>query len=436
MLTRTRAAALAALGVAITLTSLAGAPVASAVPPHPRSASRSAIPASAIGLLLREMLSAWHITRGEGVTVAVLSTPVDPVSGLSGKLTIGPDYAPLAGASAIDGTVLASLIAGSGPTTANVFGTIGRAPGARILAETIVDYGSGPKARKYQADQTWQNIEAKAIRYAVSHGAKIIAPFETGYIDTPELDSAVAYAISRNVVVLGMGFVFGSSPNNQQYPDSLPGVINFSGTTISGLPRPLRPVHSPVNNSVLVTAPDNQLFGTGPGDVPFYAYGDYSAIAWVAGTIALIKSVYPRIAPAVVARALALSASYHPAGGYNTSIGFGLINPFGALHEASRLAKLRATAAPGSAVMSPDARFARGSVPGVIDAVVHAPAKLAGYFAAIVVGAALLVLALLFARRWRRQPRWADTGVPPDVMPALPAVQTGSGATDDHPMDL
>lgn len=420
MLTRTRTVALAALGVVIMLTSLAGAPVASAVPArHPDSASRSAIPPSARDLLLHEMLSAWRITRGEGVTVAVLSTPVDPVSGLSGKLTIGPDYAPLAGASAIGGTLLASLIAGSGPTTANPFGTIGRAPGARILAETIVDYGSGPKARKYQADQTWQSIEAKAIRYAVNHGAKIIAPYETGYVDTPELDSAVAYAISRNVVVLGMDAVFGSSPNGQEYPDGLPGVINFSGTTISGLPRPLMRVHSPVNNSILVTAPDNQLFGTGPGNLPFYAYGNYSAIAWVAGTIALIKSVYPRIAPAVVARALALSASYHPVGGYNTTIGFGLINPIGALHEASRLAKLSAAAASGPAVMSPSARFARGSVPGVIDAVHHAPAKLAGYSAAIVVGAALLVLALFLALRWRRPSHAEATpAAPPEVTPA------------------
>lgn len=400
MLNRTRAAAVAALGVVIMLTSLAGAPVASAVPArHPRSA----IPASAKNRLLHEMLSAWHITRGQGVTIAVLSTPVDAVSGLSGKLTTGPDYAPLAGASAIEGTVLASLIAASGPTTADPFGTIGRAPGARILAETIVDYGSGPKARKYQADQTWQNIEARAIRYAVSHGAKVIALFEAGYVDTPDLDSAVAYAISRNVVVLGSDFVFGRSPNGQEYPDDLPGVINFSGTAISGLPRPLRRVHSPGNNSVLVTAPDNELFTTGPGDLPYYAYGNYSAIAWMAGTIALIKSVYPRISPALVARALALSASYHPAGGYNTTIGFGLINPIGALHEASSLVKLRATAAPGPAVTSPGARFARDSVPGVIHAVRHAPAKLAGYSAAIVVGVALLVLALLLALRWRRQ---------------------------------
>jgi hypothetical protein len=237
----------------------------------------------------------------------------------------------------------------------------------------------------------------------------------------------VAYAISRNVVILGTDAAFGHTPNEQQYPDGLPGVIDFSGTAIKSLPMPLKPVRPPVNNSILVTAPDNELFATGPGNLPYYAYGNYSAIAWMAGTIALIKSVYPRIAPALVARALALSASYHPAGGYNTTIGFGLINPIGALRQASKLVKLRATAAPGAAVASPGARLARGSAPGVIEAVRHAPAKLAGYGAAIVVGVALLVLALVLARRWRRQPRWATPAPPPDVTPAaLPDVQADS----------
>lgn len=420
MLTRPRTAVLAALAPVMILTSLAGAPTASALPTQQAgSASRPAIPASAASRLVHEMLSAWQITRGQGVTIAVLSTPVDRVSGLSGKLTIGPDYAPLAGASTVDGTVLASLIAGSGPTTTNPLGTIGLAPGARILAETIVDYRSGPKAGKYQNDPTWQNIEAQAIRYAVGHGAKVIVTFESGYEDAPALDSAVAYAISHNVVVLGGGFVFGSSPNDRQYPDDLPGVINFSGTVIKGLSKPRGPIHSPVNNSILVTAPANLVWGTGPGNVPYYAYGSYSTIAWVAGTVALIKSVYPRIAPALVARALALSASYHPAGGYNTTIGFGLINPVGALHEAGKLLNPRATAAPGPAVLNASARFARGSPPGIIDAVQHSPVKLAGFSAAIVVGVVLLMLALLLARRRRR-------AALPDVTPA-PQPDPGEG---------
>jgi hypothetical protein len=422
LLTRSRAATLSGLATIIMLAGWAEAPAApAALTERTTAASISAIPASAGSRIAHELQSAWQITKGEGVTIAVLSTGIDHVTSLSGKLINGPDYAPLAGAPATDGTVLASLIAGSGPTAANPLGTIGRAPGARILAERIVDYGGGPRAARYQVDQTWQNIVAEAIRYAVKHGAKIIVVDETGYDDSPDLDMAVAYAISKKVVVLGSDTAFGSTPNEPEYPDSLPGVINFSGSSVRGALKPLHAVHSPVNNSILVTAPDNVVFATGPGNEVYYAYGNYSTISWVAGTIALIKSVYPKITPALVARALALSASYHPAGGYNTTVGFGLINPEGALQEAGKLVKLSTTAAPGPAVVNADARFGGGPAPGIIDAVHHAPVKLAGFSAAIVVGLVLLVLALLIARRRRRSP--AATGGAPDATGAHTADQ-------------
>ena len=122
------------------------------------AAASARFPAAAKAQLSRELSQAWQITRGQGVTIAVLSTAVDAVSGLAGKVTQGPDYAPLAGAPAIDGTILASLIAGSGPTGTNPFGPIGRAPGARILAERIVNYGVGKRDQKFQQDGTWQGL--------------------------------------------------------------------------------------------------------------------------------------------------------------------------------------------------------------------------------------------------------------------------------------
>jgi hypothetical protein len=390
-LTRARIAAVMAAGSLLMLVSGASAPAAKAAPAG-HSRRGSGIPASAAGRLLRETLAAWQITKGEGVTVAVLGTPVDAVNGLSGKVKHSPAFAPLAGAPATDGTILASLIAGSGPTASNAVGTVGRAPGAKILAEQVVDVGGGSAADKYQVNGVWQNIEAKAIRYAANHGASVIATFECGYTDQPSLDSAVAYALKKKDVVLGTECDFGSTPNAAAFPDSLPGVINFSATTISGLPKPTKPVHSPVNNSILVTAPANILYAEGPGNVPYQAFGLYSAIAWVAGTVALIKSVYPQITPAQVARALAVSASYHPQGGYNTRIGFGLINPQGALHAAGDMMKLQAAASPRTAVVGAVHMFGT-SAPGVVDGVTHPAAELAGYDAAIVVGLTLLVLA-------------------------------------------
>ena len=174
MLTRARIAATTVLSLGIAGAVGTAAPVASAVPTAPVSRTASAsqaaptarasaavasahLPAGAAQKLNHEMQQAWQITRGQGVTVAVLSTAVDPVTGLAGKLIKGPDYAPLAGASATDGTILASLIAGSGPTGTDPFGTIGRAPGAKILAEKVADFDSHG-GDKYLADGTWQKI--------------------------------------------------------------------------------------------------------------------------------------------------------------------------------------------------------------------------------------------------------------------------------------
>jgi hypothetical protein len=461
VLTRSRIAALSALGLVITAAAGTAAPAASAPAAAAASASAtvsasttvsaSAVSAAAVGAphfpagattkLIRELQQAWQITRGQGVTIAVLSTAVDPVTGLAGKLIQGPDYAPLPGASAVDGTILASLIAGSGPTGTNPIGTIGRAPGAKILAEQVGDYNSRGGG-KYLADGTWQRIMARAIRYAVNHGAGVIVTFYGDSDDTPVLDSAVQYAISKNVIVLGSATALTGKPTPYAYPDSLPGVINFTGVTISGLPKPPQRDYVPANNSVLIAAPDNVLAATGPGNAPYTAWGYYSDIAWVAGTVALIKAVYPQVTPAQVARALAASASYHPPGGYNTTVGFGLINPIGALHDAAALVRLGTNAPSGPATVSATARFGTAQ-PAVIDAVHHAKARLLGYSAAIVVGLVLLALALILGRRGRRGRRRrrqrADGPASPEPPPAslpslgLPADSPTLGLPADSP---
>jgi subtilisin family serine protease len=73
------------------------------------------------------------ISQGNGVTVAVLSTGVDPNAvGLQGKVTIGHDYVSLPYPDPTSGTIIASAIAGSGPTGGSPIGPIGRAPQAKI----------------------------------------------------------------------------------------------------------------------------------------------------------------------------------------------------------------------------------------------------------------------------------------------------------------
>lgn len=414
MLNTTRISALgllAALGTALALGGAPGTPPALANPTTLAAAAQAlgtagsggtGIPAGAGTQLSRELASAWQVSKGSGVIVAILDTGVASVNGLSGRVIAGPDYAPVANPSRTDGTVLASLIAGGGTGARTPNGAIGRAPAARILSVRIVAYGSGAQAAlAYQRNGVWQSIEAKAIRYAADHGAQVIVCAESGSSSSPSLASAVAYAISKNAVVITADFAF-TKDNSAQYPDSLPGVINVSGTVIPGLPMTGTPGRFASNDSVLLTAPANDLFGTGPGNHVYIDYNNASAIAWAAGTVALIKSAYPRLSPALVARALAVSASYHPPGGYDTRIGFGLINPIGALRAAAQLAKLRAPVAPGPGVAMPAARFGSPGAAGAAGTGSSSVGATIGYGGVVLVGLAALVLAGALLRRGRR----------------------------------
>ena len=199
-------------------------------------------------------------------------------------------------------------------------------------------------------------------------------------------------------------------------------MINTSFTILHGLPGPPRHEAQAANASVLVTAPGNELAATGPNDAPFLFFNSGAALAWTAGTVALIKSVYPKLAPALVARALAMSAQDRPPGGYDTAVGYGLINPLGALHAAASLAKVQLTAAPGAGSVAASGHFGSGPTPGVVTAVHHLAGKLAGYLAAVLIGLACLTAAGWLARRRRKTQARGPASVADPGAPAVPGM--------------
>lgn len=402
MLTRRRVCAACALGAAFLTCAAVTAPSASAA----RSTTATAVSfgPGAGTRLANDMLNAWKISQGSGVTVAVLSTGVDPsVTGLAGKVVTGPDYVSLPFPAPLEGTLLASAIAGSGPTSASPIAPIGRAPQAKILSIRIAPDANVPGAAAWSKTADWDGLIARGITAAARDGAQVIYVDAYAGDGSAQLEQAVAYATSKNAVVIVSEYHSSADPNAQTYPGSLPGVLGAGTVFLPGLIPPTSKFASPVNESILVSAPGDQLAAYAPSGLGYAAQNVFSAGAWLTGTVVLIKSVYPSLPPALVARAIALSARDHPPGGYNTTVGFGLINPAGALQEASVLTKLGSTAVPGPGVASPSARLAAGPAPGVIDAVHHSAAKLAGMGGAIAFGLVCLVLAALLARRWRRQ---------------------------------
>ena len=167
-----------ALLAAAGLVSLAALPAAPAL-------DAAAAPADGIQAKQQWVLSmlnaeaAWSVTRGAGVTVAVIDSGVNPdVSDLSGSVITGPDYtgvttSPSSKNWGVHGTWMASLIAGHGHD-GGFSGVIGIAPAARILSIRVIPDRADPHYGKYERERETviQQSLADGIKYAVTHGAQ------------------------------------------------------------------------------------------------------------------------------------------------------------------------------------------------------------------------------------------------------------------------
>ena len=100
---------------------------------------------------------AWVITRGSGVTVAVIDSGVDPsIADLAGSVSTGPN---LSGVSTpesnpnwgVHGTWMASLIAGHGHDGGSS-GIIGMAPASRVLSIRVITDPNDPNYSAYQRE--------------------------------------------------------------------------------------------------------------------------------------------------------------------------------------------------------------------------------------------------------------------------------------------
>jgi type VII secretion-associated serine protease mycosin len=295
--------------------------------------------------------AAWSVTRGAGVTVAVIDSGVNPaVSDLSGSVITGPDYtgvttSPANGDWGVHGTWMASLIAGHGHDD-GLDGVTGIAPRARILSIRVIPDRGDPHYGKYEREPeaVIQQSLADGIRYAVTHGAKVIS-MSIGYSSqsrTVRVELQQAY--DRGVVVIASagnsGGPSGSARSGdapESFPADYPGVISVGAVSLSGKVAGF----SSANLSVQVAAPGVSVPAQGRDGEYWLVSGTSPACALVAGVAALIKSKYPRLAPDLVASALTSTATDRPAGGYSSQVGFGIVDAAAALTRAGRLAGAR-----------------------------------------------------------------------------------------------
>jgi type VII secretion-associated serine protease mycosin len=385
----------------LTLPGLAATPPGSTVAGSgPAIAVRSIRSAQQPVLGAINVQKAWPVTRGKGVTVAVLDTGVDgSAPDLAGSVTTGPDetagvdpagYHP----PRLHGTYIASLIAGHGSGAGRRSGVIGVAPAAAILSVRVILDDGEPGFGEFAAESANDDAIGTGIRYAVRHGARVINMSLGSTAPTKGLRMALAYAAAHGVTVVAAAGNNGAAQHGYtplSYPAAFPGVIAVAAVSLTGK----RAAFSDDNSSVVLSAPGVNVVGAGPGGSYLEADGTSPASAIVAGVAALIRARYPRLTPVQVEQALLTSARHRPSGGYSPATGFGEVDAPAALAAAGRLAASRTTT--GAAAST---RFAH---PGPIQVVHRDHTRITSYtVAAIVLFLGFLGLAAVLVARVRR----------------------------------
>ena len=292
---------------------------------------------------------AWAASEGRGVTVAVLDSGVNPsVSDLTGSVRAGPDFthtktSPSHPHWGEHGTWMASLIAGHGHAGGGS-GIMGIAPEAKILSIRVITDHDDPAYGRYQheAANEIQESLASAIRYAVDQHSAVIS-MSIGYsAPSTSVRSALQYASDRgSVVVASSGnsgdssFAHSHSYAPYSFPADYPGVLAVGAADRNGS----RAGFSSDNLSVQVAAPGVNVPAQGRDGQYWQVSGTSPACALVAGAVALIKSLYPKLPPALVGKAIVATTRDRPPGGYDDGVGFGMVDAAAALAAAKVLAR-------------------------------------------------------------------------------------------------
>jgi Subtilase family len=294
--------------------------------------------------------NAWPVSRGEGVTVAVLSDGVDAqqpdVSGQ--RLTIGPDFTGTGQSSGPYygeiGTGIAALIGGHGYGLQGYSGVLGEVPLAQILSVRVTLPPNDPMLAQSAVAARLPGAIAQGIRYAVKHGASVIdLPLDPGQAgitgqggasaaaggSAAEL-AAVKYALSRNVVLVapaGDDELASDAPN---YPAAYPGVIAVGAFNHDFTKAPWSSHQSYVT---VTAAGSGLLLPTNSGTFTSQSSTVYASAA-VTGIVAMMEGRFPGITIAQVRQALIAGAMFRHRGGLADGSGYGAVNAQQALAAA------------------------------------------------------------------------------------------------------
>jgi subtilisin family serine protease len=271
---------------------------------------------------------AWEVTRGAGVTIAIIDTGIDSThKDLQGAVIGGTDVSGIGsstgqtpiGRGSEHGTLVASLAAGRGHSGNR--GVIGSAPEANILSVSMAFEG---------ATRSADEQIARAVRWSVDNGADIISLSLTrNTLEWPtSWDEAFSYAESRNVVVIAAAGNRGSGTEAVGAPATMPGVLTVGGVTRSGAASTRA---SSQGITIGVMAASENLVGAVPGDRYALWDGTSGATPIVAGIAALVRAAHPELDAANVINRILSTAKPQTDRTPDPLYGYGIVDAFAAV---------------------------------------------------------------------------------------------------------
>ncbi|TDB72086.1 hypothetical protein E1182_23795 [Micromonospora sp. KC721] len=362
--------------------------------------------------------AAHKITKGRGVTVAVIDSGVDPnVPDLRGQVLPGHGIGADAAADGrVDddklghGTSMAGIIAGRG---GGPMRQLGIAPEAKILPVSL--------GRDKYPDEV-----PEGIRWAVDHGADVINISLGGNgPGTPEEVAAVRYALEKNVVLVAAAGNTEQGHQGVARPANIPGVIAVTGLGRNGA----RFSGSTSGREAVLAAPMEDIISPRPAAVSANGFGvgngTSDATAITSGVVALVRAKYPDLDAANVVNRLIRTALDRGPAGRDANFGFGAIDPLAALTRSvpAVTAHPLLAGAPGGSAAPPAGSPPAGSAeqddgPAVSFGVKNTTGALiqAALCLLVPIAVAILVIVLVVRSRRRRTTPAATPPGPPLVM--------------------
>ena len=301
--------------VGVVLAALAGDPRVTAAQPSVLYGLEAGSPPQYTAGKLR-LAEAHAAARGEGITIALIDTRIDPAHpALAGaqirRLDVW-DGPPGAGE---HGTKMAGIMVARQ-------GLIGVAPGARLIA--IAAFGVAEGAA---APRSHSLAVATALDRAAAEGAQIINLSFAGGEDPLVADVLDALARRGAVLVAAAGNAGPEAP--PAYPAAHPQVIGVTATAADDR------LYARANRGghVALAAPGVDVIAPAPGGRYAIVSGTSAAAAHVSGLAALVLERQPGLRPAELHALLARAARDLGAPGPDPEFGAGLIDPVKTLSQ-------------------------------------------------------------------------------------------------------